>query len=60
MYGKTIRSFIIELRMEKAKSLLGNHTVSEMAGILGYKSVPHFINTFKKCYGYTPKQGLNQ
>lgn len=60
MYGKTIRSFIIELRMEKAKSLLGKHTVSEMAGILGYKSVPHFINTFKKCYGYTPKQGLNQ
>ncbi|PKD20712.1 hypothetical protein APR41_13655 [Salegentibacter salinarum] len=60
MYGKTIRSFIIELRMKKAKSLLGKHTVSEMAGILGYKSVPHFINTFKKCYGYTPKQGLNQ
>ncbi|PRX52143.1 helix-turn-helix transcriptional regulator [Salegentibacter salegens] len=60
MYGKTIRSFIIELRMEKAKTLLGKHTVSEMAGILGYKSVPHFINTFKKCYGYTPKQGLNQ
>ncbi|UBZ08363.1 AraC family transcriptional regulator [Salegentibacter mishustinae] len=60
MYGKTIRSFIIELRMEKAKSLLGKHTVSEMAEILGYRSVPHFINTFKKCYGYTPKQGLNQ
>ncbi|MBZ9629912.1 AraC family transcriptional regulator [Salegentibacter sp. LM13S] len=60
MYGKTIRSFIIELRMEKAKSLLGKYTVNEMAGILGYKSVPHFINTFKKCYGYTPKQGLNQ
>jgi len=60
MYGKTIRSFIIDLRMKKAKSLLGKHTVSEMAGILGYKSVPHFINTFRKCYGYTPKQGLNQ
>jgi AraC-like DNA-binding protein len=60
MYGKTIRSFVIELRMEKAKSLLGKYTVSEMAGILGYKSIPHFINTFKKCYGYTPKQGLNQ
>ncbi|MBO2543307.1 helix-turn-helix transcriptional regulator [Salegentibacter sp. BDJ18] len=60
MYGRTIRSFIIDLRMKKAKSLLGKHTVSEMAGILGYKSVPHFINTFKKYYGYTPKQGLNQ
>lgn len=60
MYGTTIRSFIIALRMEKAKSLLGKYTVSEMAGIVGYKSVPHFINTFKKCNGYTPKQGLNQ
>lgn len=60
MYGKTIRSFIIDLRMKKAKSLLGKYTVTEMAAILGYKSVPHFIDTFKKHYGYTPKQGLNQ
>lgn len=60
VYGTTIRSFIIDLRMEEAKSLLGKYTVSEMAEILGYKSVPHFINTFKKCYGYTPKQGLKQ
>ncbi len=60
LYGKTIRGFVIELRMEKAKSLLEKYTVNEMAGILGYKSVPHFINTFKKYYGYTPKQSLKQ
>ena len=60
VYKKTIRSFIIELRMENAKTLLGKLTVSEMAGELGYRSVPHFINTFKKYYGYTPKQSLNQ
>ncbi|SKB53917.1 AraC-type DNA-binding protein [Salegentibacter holothuriorum] len=60
IFGKTIRSFIIELRMQKAKSLVGKHTVSEMAGILGYRSVPHFIHTFKKYYGYTPAQGMNQ
>lgn len=60
LYGKTIRSFIIDLRMQKAKSLVGEFPVGEVAGILGYKSVPHFINSFKKYYGYTPKQGLNQ
>lgn len=60
LYGKTIRNFIIDLRMEKAQTLLGKHTVGEMATILGYKSVPHFINTFKKHYGFTPKQVLRQ
>ena len=60
MYGKTIRSFIIDLRMKKAKSLIGKHSVAEMAEILGYKSVPHFISTFKKHYGHTPSQGIHQ
>ncbi len=59
VYGKTIRSFVIELRMKKARSLVGKYTVNEIAGILGYKSVPHFINTFKKYYGHTPKQTLS-
>lgn len=56
LFGSTIRTYIIELRMRKAAELIKDHTVNDIAGILGYKSVPHFINTFKKHYGVTPKQ----
>lgn len=55
-YGKPIRRYIIELRMKKARQLLQTHQVNDVASLLGYKSVPHFINTFKKYYGQTPKQ----
>ena len=56
VYGKTIRAYIIELRMNSASQLIKDHSVNEAAGILGYKSVPHFIKSFKKYYGVTPKQ----
>ena len=56
VFGKTIRAYIIELRMNSASQLIKDHSVNEAAGILGYKSVPHFIKSFKKYYGVTPKQ----
>lgn len=53
----TIHSFIIKLRMEEAGRLLNeNCTVNEMAMRTGYRSVSHFIATFKKYYGKTPMQ----
>ncbi len=60
LYGKTIRQYVIELKMKKAKTLLGDYTVAEMAGILGYKSVPHFINMYKKYYGCTPSKSIRK
>ncbi len=56
VYGITIRAYIIQLKMEQSKSLLNRYSVNETAAILGYKSVSHFIQSFKKYYGYTPKQ----
>lgn len=56
-YNTSIYTYVIKLKMEKAETMLAeNHTVKEMAEILGYKSVSHFISTFKKTFGYTPKQ----
>ncbi|SFU60415.1 AraC-type DNA-binding protein [Pustulibacterium marinum] len=56
IYGITIRAYIIQLKMERSKSLLARYSVNETASILGYKSVSHFIQSFKKFYGTTPKQ----
>lgn len=56
-YDITIYAFIIQLRMERAqKMLLEDYSVNTIASELGYRSVSHFIKTFKSCYGYTPKQ----
>ncbi|UII26385.1 AraC family transcriptional regulator [Fulvivirga maritima] len=56
VYGTTIRSFIIDLKMKEALHLLKNHKTNEIASILGYKSLSHFITSFKKYYGSSPKQ----
>lgn len=58
LFGQTIRQFVIELRMQEAKNLIiqNEESVNEIAFKVGYKSVSHFIQTFKKYYGITPNQ----
>jgi len=59
VYGTTIYAFVIQLRMEKAnKMLLEDYSVSEMSYALGYRSVSHFISTYKNYFGQTPKKAL--
>ena len=58
-YGITIYAFVIQLRMEQAQNMLHeNYSVSEMSYALGYRSVSHFISTYKQYFGNTPKQAL--
>lgn len=54
--GLTIESYLIRLRIEKAKEWLvyGELTLSEIAWRLGYSSVQHLSNQFKKVTGLTP------
>ncbi|ERJ59496.1 helix-turn-helix transcriptional regulator [Sphingobacterium paucimobilis] len=59
-YGTTLYAYVVQLRMEKAKKLLlENHNVNELAILLGYHSVSHFIKVFKNYYGCTPKEALS-
>lgn len=61
VHGTTIHAFVIRKRMENArKMLVENRSVNDMSSKLGYHSVSHFIETFKKYYGETPKQALNK
>ena len=54
--GITIEKYIIHLKVEKAKELIvyGELTISEIAFRLGYSSVQHLSNQFKKITGLTP------
>ncbi|WP_281232889.1 helix-turn-helix domain-containing protein [Flavobacterium gelatinilyticum] len=57
-FGTTVKSYIIKLRMERAKYLFQNKTitVSEVAYKCGYKDVSHFSAAFKNFYGFTPQK----
>ncbi|MGM5631336.1 AraC family transcriptional regulator [Apibacter raozihei] len=60
LYKYTIHNYIIKLRMEQANVLLfQGYPVNEIALTIGYKSTSHFIASFKKFYGKTPKQFIN-
>jgi two-component system response regulator YesN len=62
LYNTTVMTYLIELRMEKAKSLL-IHTempVSEMANSLGYTDENYFGKVFKKQNGISPLQFRKQ
>ena len=56
IYGKSIQEYCIEAKMNAAKTLLlKNHiSIKELAGLLGYRRVSSFIETFTKHYGYSP------
>ena len=54
--GTTIEKYFIHLKIEKVKELLvyGELTLSEISYKLGYSSVQHLSNQFKKVTGLTP------
>lgn len=58
LFGNTAYGFLQEKRLEKAKELLeaGEVNIGEATSIVGYKSVSHFSQIFKKHFGVTPIQ----
>ena len=58
VYGTTAFNFILEHKMEVARNLLmsGNYNINEVGDKLGYSTTSHFISSFKKKFGITPKK----
>ncbi|MCL2351457.1 MAG: response regulator [Firmicutes bacterium] len=56
--GKSIFSYLIEVRIEEAKRLLSDPycKVYEVAEKVGYTNRSYFISVFKEYTGFTPKQ----
>lgn len=56
LYGVTIFDFLLEARMEKARTLLTetNTPIHEIAFATGYKNVSSFTAAFKKRMGFPP------
>lgn len=60
--GISISDYISEKKIEKAENLLkySDFTFIEIANYLAFSSQSHFIQTFKKAVGLTPKKYRNQ
>ena len=58
IYGISPTADLISARIDKAKNLIcfTNKKVEEIAEILGYDNVTHFIRQFKKEVGKTPSE----
>lgn len=57
-FGKSIRDFCHEIKMERARELLytADVSVNDVAYRVGYSNPSHFIAAFKKRFGSTPAQ----
>ncbi len=58
IYGDSVYGFLLDHKMDLARKLLesGKYNVNEIALRLGYSTASHFITSFKKKYGTTPKK----
>ncbi|MEM6644743.1 MAG: AraC family transcriptional regulator [Bacteroidota bacterium] len=57
-FGQTPMAFVTAERIDRAQQLLNNpdRSVSDVTVAIGFSSVSHFIRTFRKYLGVTPKQ----
>lgn len=55
-FGCTVYEYILERRLRMAHDLLecGRYKVKDVAWMVGYTNVSHFIDAFRKHYGLTP------
>lgn len=60
IYGDSVYGFLFDYKMEYARKMLetGSHNVNEVGLRVGYSTASHFIASFKKKYGTTPKKYL--
>jgi AraC-like DNA-binding protein len=58
VFAVTIHEYLLQVRMEKAKTLLeGTHLLIKRIAIqIGYKNSTSFINAFKKMFSLTPEE----
>ena len=60
IYGDSVFGFLFDYKMEYARKMLetGKHNVNEVGLKVGYSTASHFIASFKKKFGTTPKKYL--
>ncbi len=55
-----VTSYINNLRLEKSKALLKEHSVKEVATLVGFENTNYFSRAFRKKYGVSPSSYFNK
>jgi transcriptional regulator GlxA family with amidase domain len=58
-FGVAAYRYLISLRISKSKMILlgqPDHTIGQIAALVGYRDASHFIATFRKLEGTTPEK----
>ena len=57
-YGKPIYKYFNDKRLEEAMKMItkGEHTITEIGRVLGFKNPSHFTESFKRKYNVLPKK----
>lgn len=60
IYGDSVYGYLLDHKMDLARKMLesGKYNVNEVGLKIGYSTASHFIASFKKKYGTTPKKYL--
>ena len=60
IYGNTVFGYLLDHKLDHARVLLdtAKYQVNEVAYQIGYTNPSHFIASFKKKFGVTPKKYL--
>lgn len=60
--GKTLNQYLLDLRMNHAKTLLGNPEMKiyEITNLIGYQDTKYFHRIFKKYFKMTPQEYKNK
>lgn len=58
--GQSPARFVLEKRMQYARKLLEQHSVTSTAFLLGYANPSHFTEAFRSVFGLTPSQYQQQ
>lgn len=56
LFGYSIYAFFLKHRMERAKELLHDNSVTDTAIMLGYSNISHFSNAFRKQFSVLPSE----
>lgn len=58
LFDNTVFGYLADIRMQQAHALLkrNEHSISEIAHLIGYKNPHHFSAAFKKKYGIVPSK----
>jgi YesN/AraC family two-component response regulator len=58
-FGRSLKSYLNDIRVKRATELLRNNrdlSMADIAGAVGYRNIVHFDRVFKEVYGMSPKE----